>query len=375
MEIREFLSDLEYLVNIDSGYDAPDGVAKCSEFFREKFDSLGWITETCDVGEGIGPLLICKNREAEHYDLIMIGHLDTVFPRGTAAERPFRIEDGKAYRPGVADMKDGDLLIYYVLRDAPREITDRLNILVIYNPDEERGSFWSKPILQEYGRKTTYAYVYEAMVKSGEYCIEKAGSVSMKVKFRGVKGHCGRMFTNGAKSAVSEMARWIVTLDRTLHNKARGTTVNVGVVEGGTARNVVPDAASMNGSIRLKDPREFKRIYATFDKLKRKAKERGIGVEIEYETNDTVIPTERGREYFEHLHRVCGEAGMPFTWGEIGGGLSDMNRLAPCDVICIDRLGPMGANVHNEGEYMIVDHVEYAYRMSQLLLSDLASNK
>ena len=375
MEIREFLADLEYLVNIDSGYDAPDGVAKCSEFFREKFDSLGWITETHDVGEGIGPLLICKNREAEHYDLIMIGHLDTVFPKGTAAERPFRIEDDKAYGPGVGDMKDGDLLIYYVLRDAPREITDRLNILVIYNPDEERGSFWSKAKMREYAKITDYAFVYEGTGECGYYCIRKPGSVSFKVDFHGIKGHCGSMHTNGARSAISEMARWITEIDSRIPDKSLGTTANVGVVSGGTARNVVADEASMNGSIRLIDPKEFPRIYKTFERLTAGAKKRGIGVDIVYETNEAVIPGARETAYYEHLNKIGEPIGLPFKYRDTTGGLSDMNRIAPCDVICIDSLGPVCRNIHNEGEYMAINSVEYAYRMSQLLLSDLASNK
>ena len=104
---------------------------------------------------GNRPVLLITNRPSDHYDAMFIGHMDTVFPDGTAAKRPFRIEGENYYGPGVGDMKNGDTAMYHIAANLPREVADKLSIAMVYNPDEEIGSVYSRETTDAIGRKPT----------------------------------------------------------------------------------------------------------------------------------------------------------------------------------------------------------------------------
>lgn len=352
-----------------------EGLSQMADFFAERFDAMGWKTQKVDYAPESGVCVVCTNREAEHYDLMLIGHLDTVYAKGTVAERPFRIEGERAYGPGTADMKHGCLLMYYLMKELPEDINDKLNIVVVFNPDEEKGSFCSRKTYLEYAKKTDYVYVYEACDNgNGARCVERKGGAFAWVNFKGIAGHCGYMHTNGTRSAISEMGRWIVKLDSTLHSKERNTTVNIGVVEGGTQSNVVAEHAFMRADIRFSMPEELDRVKAVFDELMQEAKEHGIEVDLKLTTKPALKPTEEGWKYIEHLKELFKENGMEFIH-EARGGFSDANIIAPCGPICIDGMGPAGAECHCDREYLCIDGVIPAFDFSNLMIRDLAENK
>lgn len=374
MDLNVYLKELEQLVNIDSCSDDPEGVARVASFFAERFQELGWIVEVHDfANEGGGPCVICRNREAEHYDMFLIGHIDTVFPKGTCAERPFRVEGDRAYGPGVADMKDGSLLMYYLMKDLPAELNEKLNIVAVFNPDEEIGSRYSKTIYLPYAAKSDYAFLYEARGMNKTFCTERKGACSLTAEFFGIAGHCGYAFTNGGRSAISEMARWIVALDA-LQSRERNTTVNVGVANGGTKSNVIPDYATISASIRFSDPAEETRIRDTVAQLEHEAKERGIDVAISWRCKTPLVPSEKAKAYFEHLKEVGAAHGVDVTF-EARGGLSDANIIAPYGPICIDGMGPAGGKGHSREEFMFIPSVQEVYDFSMMVFRDLASNK
>lgn len=373
MNMDTYLSELEYLVNIDSGSDNPAGLARVASFFSERFKELGWIVEVHDFAPAGGPCVICRNREAEQYDMFLIGHIDTVFAEGTCAERPFRIEDGIAYGPGVADMKHGCLMMYYLMKDLPASLNEKLNIVVVFNPDEEINSRFSRTVYIPYAEKSTYAFLYEACSKNYELCVERKGSTGLTVKFFGQAGHCGYAFTNGGRSAVSEMARWIVGLD-SLQSRERNTTVNVGVANGGTKSNVIPDHAEIRASIRYFDPTEIDRINAKLEELKRSAEEHEIGVEITTTIKEPLVPSEEARAYFEHLKALSAARGLDVQFAS-RGGLSDANILAKYGPICVDGMGPVGGSGHSEKEYLLLSTIPELYDFSMMVFEDLAANK
>ena len=376
INLTQYLADLEYLVNIDSGSnDCPDGLNKCADFFEERFRVLGWQIHRYDLGDHTGNCLVCANREAAHYDVLLIGHLDTVFPVGTAAARPFRYDAEKqlAYGPGVCDMKHGSLLMYYLMKELAPEVNEKLNILCIFNPDEEIGSRHSGEVLEKYAAMTDYIYVYEAGSGDGARCVERKGSTGFTVNFKGKAGHCGYVFSNGAKSAVSEMAKWIVRLDE-FQSRERNTTVNVGTASGGIATNVVAEDASLSVSIRYSID-ETAAIDAMLEELKAGAAERGIGIDIPaVKRSQPLIPSEKGWEYIRHVAELTAANGIRFST-RARGGLSDANRMAKFGAICLDGMGPAGGSDHSDREYMNVDTVKEAYDLSMLLLTDLCDGK
>jgi len=374
MDIKTYLSELEYLVNTDSGSEYPEGLNRVAEFFSTRFRDMGWNVEEHDLAPKSGTLLICTNRKAEHYDLLLIGHMDTVFPVGTAAQRPFTIQGNMAYGPGVSDMKHGCLMMYHLLKNLPAELNEKLNIVAVFNPDEEIGSVHSKDIYLPYARISDYAFLYEARAASGAYCVRRKGSSQFGVRFTGVQGHCGFVFENGARSAISEMARWIVALDA-LQSEERNTSVNIGVCSGGIKPNVVAAEATMTVDIRFSLPEEYDRVEQTLGVLMAQAKENGIGIELlNKRAKPAWNPDEKALAYLDHITALGKAAGFdPKFAGR--GGLSDANYISVCGPICIDGLGPSGGDGHSVKEYMMLDTIEEVYNFSNLLFRDLADHK
>lgn len=373
MDLNKYLNELEYLVNIDSGTEDAEGVTKVADFFVTKFRKMNWNVHEYEFGTECGKCVICTNREAEHYDLLMIGHLDTVFPRGTCEERPFKIDGNKAYGPGVADMKNGSLLIYYLLKNISKEVNEKLNIVAIFNPDEEIGSPYSQKVYEEYARKTDYGFVYEASGAIGGCCAERKGRINYSIEFTGKAGHCGYMFTNGAKSAVHEMGKWIVKFSE-MASIEKNTTVNIGIANGGIKSNVVAPKANMKIDVRFAENSEIKRFDEAVANMTDDANKYGIGVDI-YRTIKNAMPyTEKTDRYIKHIQKITSENGILFKH-KARGGLSDANVLAGFGVLCIDGMGPTGDADHSPDEYMEIDSVIPYYNLSMLLIKDLADRK
>ncbi|MBQ8688808.1 MAG: M20/M25/M40 family metallo-hydrolase [Clostridia bacterium] len=229
VDIEKFLQELEVLVNMDSGFDNPEGITAVGKYLADRLTAMGWIAEQVDVGDKTGKCTVVKNREAEHYDVMLVGHVDTVFPSGETAKRPFRRDERRAYGLGTEDMKQGDLAIVHILEQLPAEVNEKLNIIVIFNPDEETGSVYSAPLIDEYARNTDYAYVFEAASGDGSRVIQRKGMYSATVVFHGRAGHAGYLFDGGMVSAINELIYWGSELNGLLSFE-RGTSVNIGVI-------------------------------------------------------------------------------------------------------------------------------------------------
>src|SRR6056297_304028 len=136
--LDEYLADLETIVNIDSGSSNIAGIEKVANFFEDKYGEIGFNVERHFVNSDTGCSLVVTNTESSQYDVLLIGHMDTVFSPGTVAERPFSIKGDRAYGPGVIDMKSGLLLIYYILKEIKQKLPDNEPaICAILNGDEE----------------------------------------------------------------------------------------------------------------------------------------------------------------------------------------------------------------------------------------------
>ncbi len=374
MDLNEYLNELRYLVDTDSGSDNIEGLNKMAEYFAVRFEELGWKVERHDLSPDSATCVIATNRRAEHYDLMLVGHLDTVFANGECKNHPFRIEGNRVYGLGSCDMKHGDLLIYYLMKELPTEINEKLNIVVVYNPDEEIGSKYSRKVYSDYARRTDLALIYEASGTDGARCVERKGATGFTVNFTGIAGHSGYVFMNGAKSAISEMARWIVRLDA-LQSEERDTTVNVGVVSGGTKANVVAENATMRVGIRYFLPEEADRVEATLRELTKEAEERGIKTEITGLTHKApLIPSEKAENYFIHMKEILEKNGINCIF-RARGGLSDANIIGALGAICIDGMGPSGDFCHSVSECMDIDSVIPAFNYSKIIISDLAEKK
>ncbi|HRV99824.1 MAG TPA: M20/M25/M40 family metallo-hydrolase, partial [Aminobacteriaceae bacterium] len=241
LNVEQYLKDLEYLVNIDSQSKDPEGVAKVAAFFEKAFGDIGWTVERVVFDPTAGPSLKITNGEPP-YDALLLGHLDTVFPKGTVAERPFSRDEKRAYGPGVNDMKSGLLFGLYAARALTAK-GSKGSFCIAYNSEEEIGSRRARPWIEQLAQESRTSVILEPARPNGNLMNARKGLGRIEVTFNGKAAHAGVEPEKGV-SAVNEMAYWIIALHG-LTDFEKGTTLNAGIVAGGTGANVVPEKATM----------------------------------------------------------------------------------------------------------------------------------
>ena len=373
---EEYLEQLKTLVNIESGSYNAAGINRVADQLEAWYRDLGWHIQRHHLDDRTGDLLEISNRPADHYDVMFVGHMDTVFPDGTVAQRPFSMDEVNAYGPGVGDMKNGDVAMYQVATHLSPEALEKLNICMAYNPDEEIGSIYSKEKLDEIGRKSDYVYVMEsASGNGGRHCFARKGMMRYVIRFHGQAAHAGFMFERENASAVLEMGHYIVKL-MGLASREEDTTVNVGVAKGGTATNVVADSAEIWVEMRFKKESERERLTKEIDQLLNgEPFVPGVRVEVASHTSMTAwTKTPEALAHIAHMESLAESLGIPFTQKD-RGGLSDANHLSTTGAICSDGMGPHGALDHSEKEYSIIDTIQPCVQLLCAVLEDLSQSK
>lgn len=377
-ELKDYLDRLEALVNTESGSLNAAGITRVADQLAGWYKELGgWQVTYHHLDDRTGPLLEITNKPgAERYDVTFVGHMDTVFPDGTVAKRPFTKDEENCYGPGVGDMKDGDVAMYEIAKNLSKDTLDKLAICMAYNPDEEIGSVYSREELDRIAAKSDYIFVMESAGGRGEkHCFARKGMVAYDLEFTGKAGHAGFMFELDVASAVEEMGHWILDLCA-LASREDNTTVNVGVAQGGTAVNVVPEHAVLRMESRFVKYSERDRVEKAIQAmLNTPCKVEGVTVKaIAHRQSPPWVRTEKAQAYYDHIYKLAEQAGLPFT-DKDRGGLSDANHMSQFGAICLDGMGPHGALDHSDKEYSVIESAEYCVKLCSLLLDDLAKNK
>ncbi|MBP2660354.1 MAG: peptidase [Firmicutes bacterium] len=369
-DLERYLKELEYLVNIDSGSKSLEGVAQIGEYFSEKFKAAGWNIKKYDIAPEIAPCIEITNRDTDRFDILLLGHMDTVFPAGTVKERPFTIKDGKAYGPGVIDMKSGLLSAYYAL-DGLKD--QELSICLLLNSEEEMGSRRVRPWLEKAAGKSRYVFVLEAARENGDLVLTRKGLGRYTFEFHGVAAHAGVAPQNGI-SAILELGHWIVALHG-LTDFSSGLTLNVGTVVGGTTANVVADYAKAELDFRVADMSQVHIIKQKIDSLLAHAKTSGVKIGVSGGmTRPPLNPTEETQKICRLAETIGKELDMTVHWAKTGGG-SDGNFSAALGVPTIDGLGPVGGNAHGTHEYMLIESVEPRIHLLRRMIKEAVQVK
>ena len=363
LEKQQFLDELAKLVNIDSVSSEPEGAGKVAAFMKEKYKSLGWLVEEVSLSPAIAPCLRIVNREAEHYDVLLLAHMDTVFPLGTAAERPFRIDGDRAYGPGVIDCKAGMLSGFYALANLQeRGVLQEAAVCVFLNSDHEGiSSRYSAAYSKELASRSSYVLVLEAGRANGNLVHKRKGIARYHINIKGVAAHAGVDYQKG-RNAVEELAHWIIAL-QSATDFSKETTVNVGKVWGGTGISAVPGEAGAAVDVRYYETTEIERVA---DIMKRLQAHPGVeGTEASVEggiTRPPMLPTEKTMELFRSIDEIGQEIGVSFGWTASGGG-SDGSFAAAGGTPTIDGLGPVGGGAHSDGEYLEINSIIPRYEL------------
>lgn len=370
--LNEYLEELRPLINVDCGTYTLDGIEFIAAQFEAKFaDMAGWQVKRVDCGKaGVG-LEIRNKPQASDIDVMLVGHMDTVFPLGTAELRPMSCDADKAYGPGVSDMKSGLLNVVYAMRHLDPSVLDALSICICMNPDEETGSLDSVDWIQAVAKQAKQVLVAEAARADGGLVKARKGMARYKLTFDGIAAHAGNEPEKG-HSAITEMANWVLAINR-MTNFESGTTLNVGIVSGGAGANIVPEHAEAIVDIRFWSNEEYDEVDTRLNAMIEQTFDSEVKVELKREAyKPSMVPSEATVALMEIVEQAAQELAIEINWKEAGGG-SDANNTAVLGVPTLDGLGPVGAGFHSDQEYLLLDSIEPRIKLLMRVIEKLAS--
>ena len=357
---EKFLKDLETIVNIDSGSGYRPGLEAVCNFFQERFQQIGWRATRHSFDKGKVPCLEVLNMPAASnesaYDLLFIGHMDTVFSHGTVADWPFSRDDGRAFGPGICDMKGGLVTMLHTAEVLQQTgVSDKISIAMAFNSDEEIGSRASRTWYEGLAKNSRCVFVFEPWRSTGERVLHRKGGGSFDVICHGKAAHAGASPEDGA-NAVVELAHQILAV-KELERTDLGSSVNVTVISGGTADNVIPDFAKASVNVRISNEDEGRRIEDDFRALGRNVHTPGVRVETVGGINrPPMAPSERTEKIWNQIATIGESIGLEMTLTHTGG-CSDGNYTAALGIPTIDAMGVRGGSVHSKDEFIELDSI------------------
>lgn len=350
--LHRYLVDLELFVNLDSGTHDRALVQRAGLLAATWFEQAGCTIEWIASSDpALADTYLARKLGSGTRKIVMLGHHDTVWAAGTVDERPFRTEGERAYGPGVSDMKSGVLLGAYAL-DLLRELglDDFGEIVFVGNPDEEIGSPISRTVIEREASNADLVLVLEPGRAPGAVLTARKGVGMYRLRATGVSAHAGARPEEG-RSAVLDLAHKTIALHG-LTNFETGTTVNVGVVSGGTRRNVVPAEAELLVDLRAVTAAEAARADAAIREIASTSHVAGVTVELSGGMNRPPLEQAPGTaEALFVARRIVDGLGLTFEEAGSGGG-SDGNFTAPLGVPTLDGLGPVGGGAHALHEWI-----------------------
>ena len=303
--------------------------------------------------------------------LLLTGHMDTVF----AADHPFQSArwnaDGSLNSPGAADMKGGIAVMLAALRALEAgPLAERIGYAVVLNSDEETGSLSSAALIAQQAAGKAAALTYEPALPDGTLAGARGGTGNFSLTVRGRSAHAGRNPQDGRNAIVAA-----ADLAMQLWDAARGTDlpVNPARIDGGGPNNVVPDLAILRVNFR---PRNARMIRAA----ERAIREAVASVTVRHDVtvhvhggfNRPPKPLDRGSQrLFALVRRAGADLGQPIAW-RATGGVCDGNNIAACGVPVIDTMGVRGGAIHSADEFLIVESLAERAALSAVTLLRLA---
>ncbi|WP_395763847.1 M20/M25/M40 family metallo-hydrolase [Stutzerimonas balearica] len=348
-----YLETVKQLVAVDTGTGQQAGLSTVSQMLVERLKALGAEVSSRPATPSAGDNIVGTLKGQGSKDFLLMVHYDTVFAEGTAAERPFRTDDSRAYGPGVADAKGGVAMILHaleLLRD--QQFDDYGTITVLFNPDEEMGSKGSKAIIAELARQHDYVFSYEPPDRDAVTTATN-GINAVMLEVRGKSSHAGSAPEDG-RNAVMELAHQLTQL-RDLGDADKGTTVNWTLVDGGEKRNIIPDQATAEADMRYSDLSETERVLADGRRIIENRLIDDTRVELRIDKGRPPLADNPGsRRLAETAQRLYGEIDqdiepIAMRFGTDAGYAYVPDSDKPA---VLETMGVVGAGLHSEDEYL-----------------------
>ncbi len=370
--VPDYLHHLAALVNLDSGtYDRTD-VARVGAWVQERCASWNATLDTHPGGEYADSFALTLEGPGTAR-IVLLAHLDTVFPHGTAAARPFRVEGDRALGPGVCDMKAGLLVGIYAVEALRRQSFERFGALrLVCTSDEEVGAPSSRAFVERMAEGTDAVLVLEAARENGDIVGQRKGGGTYCLEVTGRSAHAGVEPQKG-RSAALTLCRQVVAL-HALNDLAAGKTVNAGTLHAGTRANVVPDRAVAEVDLRAHTLADMRTLLADVDAAL--AREAIDGTSYTWTPVQFRPPWERnpGTERLAALaERVARMLGFDVA-AAATGGTSDGNFTAVLSIPTLDGLGPIGGLDHSPLEYVDIPSIAPRTALLAGLIASITSD-
>ncbi len=345
----EMVKTLGELTDVDSPSTDKAHMDRFSGMLAEKWKETGASVHIVEQDK-YGNHLKVEWGQGEDQILILC-HMDTVWAAGETAKRPFRVENGKGYGPGAYDMKGGIVEALYAVKTLKEMgLTPKNRVVVLHNSDEEIGSPSSRPLIEEEAKKSKAVLVLEPSAQGGSLKTWRKGVGMFEIAIKGRAAHAGADYTKGI-SAIQEAAHQILYLHG-LTDLDEGTTVNVGIVQGGTRSNVVAEEAYLKVDLRVKTQEAANWVVPKI--LGLKPVDPRVSITVSGGLNRP--PMERNQKNLSlyQLARAIGQnMGIDLTESGTGGG-SDGNFTSALGIPTLDGLGPVGDDAHSPGEHVLL---------------------
>lgn len=367
------LAALQEMVNTDGGSYDKAGVDAVGAQIRRFLEQHGIPVEVVP-GEKHGDCLRARVEGGEALssgnrkrNIVLMGHRDTVFPKGEPTRRPFRVENGIAYGPGVADMKAGLVMNMFVLAAFKKFGGAPGPLLGLFTGDEEIGSPEGREVIEATAREARVVFNSEPGRPSGGVVTGRKGGVFSAFEIEGKAAHSGGNFEAGI-SAIEELARKVQAI-HALTDLKRGITLNVGLVSGGQSVNTVAPWAQGQIDLRYVEPADRDEIMGKIHDII--ARSFVPGTKAKLTIRGEFLPLTQSpasARLFEAYREAAGESGMEIR-GEFSGGCADSGFTAAVGAPTICAVGPVGGKAHSPEEYLeVATMVPRAQAMARAIL-------
>lgn len=352
---------LQEVVNINSDSKNAEGLNQVRNVLIPYFEALGLVTTHHRLADGRDTLSF--ETATAKPSILLIGHLDTVFPVSGPFQRLSR-EDDRLIGPGVIDMKGGVVLMLDALAQL-KQSGHLDNVRVVLNDDEEIGSSASKPVLQQLAQGLAYGLVFEPGLEDGAYVSSQSGIRWMKLTTSGKASHAGLEPENGIDACL-DLAIKVKKLAE-LAQPEQGLLINPGVIEGGTKPNVVCDHASVTVDVRFQKLADWERTLTALEKISNHSDvfneklQQGTHTELTKLAEMPLLAATDTQAVVAQAQAVAKALGQPFTARAVGYG-SDGNNIANPSIQILVGLGPYGGGMHSEKEFMLM--ASYGQRLA-----------
>lgn len=371
-DTQALVAEIQTWVQCESPSHYVEGITAMAQLAAERARALGMRVELTPLGADVGPMVYATTRAPgdTRPGILIIGHIDTVHPVGTLGENPCRIEDDRLYGPGSYDMKAGIVLALAGLTGLTAPGATRLPIDFLMVPDEETGSHASREHIEHLAKQAKYGLVCEPARPNGGKCVTaRKGTGMLRLGVKGRPAHAGMAHEKG-RSAIREMARQVLALEN-MTDYARGVTVSVGTIAGGTVTNTVPAHCRCVVDFRVPD------MGAAEDVLRRMRQLCAVGPDVELDIDvelnrPPMVKTPESAALLELAQGYASQAGFPLEDAPMTGGGSDANFTSALGVPTLDGLGADGDGAHTLHEYIQISTLDMRARFWHLLLRDLA---